>query len=222
MSKHKKQGVSKMPNEEITPEVTATDAEIQDADVVGSAPAELTVAVVEEVDVVKPVIKVATLPPVMPTAPTQPAPSVMSPEQVLRNRKSNTFKYQVNENLKLCKASICTDAILTAKMHQFANIIRMVLNTADASDVVIYDEMFTFFKEHKNNLLSEQTVLQHIHRLPLELSIRVQTIYTVFTELVESTSTKTRFKLDYGLIRDNLKLPAQHPLLGWIRRRMGQ
>lgn len=134
------------------------------------------------------------------------------------NRRVQTFEYQVEQYVKLCKVSIPTEAGMKQKLYQFANIIRMIINS---DDTAVFEAAYQFFKEYRNNILCEDAVFGYIHDIPTEQSIRMQTIYTTFRALVESNINKTRFALDYGLIRDNLKLPVQHPLLNWIRKKVG-
>lgn len=134
------------------------------------------------------------------------------------NRRVQTFEYQVEQYVKLSKVSIPTEAGLKKKLYQFANIIRMIINSEDTA---VYEAAYQFFKDYRNSILSEDSVFGYIHDIPTEQSIRMQTIYTTFRALVEANLTKTKFALDYGLIRDNLKLPVQHPLLNWIRKKLG-
>lgn len=135
------------------------------------------------------------------------------------NRQVQTFEFQVDQYLKLCENQIITEDMLKKKLYQFANIIRMIINS---NDTAVFDAAYKFFKEYRNSILCEECVFGYIHTIPTEQSIRMQTIYTTFRELVEANVSGAAFKLDYGLIRDNLKLPAQHPLLNWIRNRLNR
>lgn len=125
--------------------------------------------------------------------------------------------FQINQYMVLCNQASKSENDLTKRLVQFTHIIRVIINSTDPA---VYSAAYQFFKNHRNNILSETTVFQYVHSLPTELSIRVQTIYTVFMELVAANVDKRPFRLDYGLIRDNMKLPAQHPLLNWIRNRL--
>ena len=135
------------------------------------------------------------------------------------NPRVRQFAYQVNQYIALCANKSTSETNLVKKLQQFTQIIRAIINS---TDVEVYSAAYAFFKEHRDDILSEQCVFQYIHKLPLEMSIRVQTIYTTFKEFVAANVDKKPFRLDYGLIRDNLKLPAQHPLYNWIRRRLGR
>lgn len=134
------------------------------------------------------------------------------------NRRVQTFEFQVAQYIKLCSGPILSEQQIKKKLYAFANIIRMIINSTDTA---VFDAAYQFFKEYRNNILAEDLVFGYIHTIPTEQSIRMQTIYTTFRAMVESNVNKTRFALDYGLIRDNLKLPVQHPLLNWIRKKLG-
>lgn len=135
------------------------------------------------------------------------------------NPRVRQFAYQVNQYIALCKQPCITDAALRKKLEQFTYIIRVIINSTDPA---VYSAAYQFFKVHRKDILSEDCVFQNVHTLPTELSIRIQTLYTVFMELVAANVDKRKFRLDYGLIRDNMKLPAQHPLLNWIRNRLSR
>lgn len=135
------------------------------------------------------------------------------------NPRVRQFAYQVNQYMALCNDPRTSEAVLRKKLEQFTYIIRVIINSTDPA---VYAAAYQFFKEHRKDILSESCVLQYVHVLPTELSIRVQTIYTTFMELVTANVDKKPFRLDYGLIRDNMKLPAQHPLLSWIRNRLSR
>ena len=133
------------------------------------------------------------------------------------NPRVRQFAFQANQYIALCKQPCTTEPAMRKKLEQFTYIIRVIINSTDPA---VYEAAFQFFKNYRTNILSENTVFQYIHVLPTELSIRVQTIYTTFTDLVAAVVDQKPFRLDYGLIRDNMKLPAQHPLLNWIRNRL--
>lgn len=135
------------------------------------------------------------------------------------NPRVRQFAYQVNQYIALCNKPCVSEAALKAKLEQFTYIIRVIINSTDPA---VYSAAYQFFKNHRKDILAESCVLQYVHVLPTELSIRVQTIYTTFMELVAANVDKKPFRLDYGLIRDNMKLPPQHPLLGWIRNRLAR
>lgn len=135
------------------------------------------------------------------------------------NPQVRQFAYQVNQYIALCKQSCITDTALRKKLEQFTYIMRVIINSTDPA---VYSAAYQFFKIHRKDILSEDCVFQNVHTLPTELSIRIQTLYTVFMELVAANVDKRKFRLDYGLIRDNMKLPAQHPLLNWIRNRLSR
>lgn len=144
-----------------------------------------------------------------------------SNEKALRseNPRVRQFAYQVNQYIALCSKNSTSEDMLVKKLQQFTQIVRSIINSTDPE---VYSAAYKFFKEYRNSILSEQTVFQYVHKLPTEMSIRVQTIYTTFKELVSANVDGKPFRLDYGLIRDNMKLPAQHPLLSWIRKRLGR
>ena len=133
------------------------------------------------------------------------------------NPRVRQLAYQINQYLVRCAQPCTTEAAMVKKLEQFTYIIRAIINSADPA---VYNTAYQFFKTHRRDVLSEDSVLQYVHVLPSELSIRVQTIYTVFMELVAANVDKKPFRLDYGLIRDNMKLSAHHPLLNWIRSRL--
>jgi hypothetical protein len=198
-----------------------------------TAPATEPMKVVEEtvsetvpVTEAKPEVKEEQPTPAPLTAPAEPSndtKDVITPKSVSisqmasGNPRVRQFAYQCNQYIALHKTASVSEEDMTKKLAQFANIIRAIINTTDTE---VYDAAYKFFKEHRNDILSEEKVFQYIHRLPTELSIRVQTVYTSFRELVAANMERRRFKLDYGLIRDNMKLPSQHPLLNWIRKRL--
>lgn len=133
------------------------------------------------------------------------------------NPQVRQFAYQVNQYIALCSLNSVSEQTLYKKLQQFTMIIRAIINSTDTE---VYNAAYRFFKEHRNDILSEQTVFQYVHKLPTELSIRVQTVYTTMKELVAANVDHKPFRLDYGLIRDNMKLPAQHPFYNWIRKRL--
>lgn len=135
------------------------------------------------------------------------------------NPRVRQFAYQVNQYIALCNKPCVSEAALKAKLEQFTYIIRVIINSTDPA---VYSAAYQFFKNHRKDILAESCVLQHVHVLPTELSIRVQTIYTTFMELVAANVDKKPFRLDYGLIRDNMKLAPHHPLLNWIRNRLSR
>lgn len=146
------------------------------------------------------------------------APKSASVQQLQSdNPRVRQFAFQCNQYINLHRTSSISEADLTKKLSQFANIIRSIINSTDTA---VYDAAYKFFKEHRNDILSEERVFQYIHKLPTEMSIRVQTVYTTFRELVDANVDHRKFRLDYGLIRDNMKLPSTHPLLNWVRRRL--
>lgn len=133
------------------------------------------------------------------------------------NPRVRQLAFQINQYMVLCNQTGQSESDLTKRLTQFTHIIRVIINSTDTE---VYSAAYQFFKNHRKDILSETSVFQYVHSLPTELSIRVQTIYTVFMELVASNVDKRPFRLDYGLIRDNMKLPAQHPLMNWIRNRL--
>jgi len=135
------------------------------------------------------------------------------------NPRVRQFAYQVNQYIGLCNKPCSTETALNKKIEQFTFIMRVIINS---SDPAVYSAAYQFFKNHRKDILSENCVFQSVHNLPTELSIRIQTLYTTFMELVAANVDKKPFRLDYGLIRDNMKLPAQHPLLNWIRNRLSR
>lgn len=135
------------------------------------------------------------------------------------NPRVRQFAYQVNQYLAICAKRSTAEDVLYNKLQQFTLIVRAIINSTDPE---VYNAAYQFFKEYRNSILSEQTIFQYVHKLPTELSIRVQTVYTTFRELVKANVENKPFRLDYGLIRDNMKLPAQHPMLNWIRKRLGR
>ena len=135
------------------------------------------------------------------------------------NPRVRQFAYQVNQYIGLCNKPCTTETALNKKIEQFTFIMRVIINS---SDPAVYSAAYQFFKNHRKDILSENCVFQSVHNLPTELSIRIQTLYTTFMELVAANVDKKPFRLDYGLIRDNMKLPAQHPLLNWIRNRLSR
>ena len=135
------------------------------------------------------------------------------------NPRVRQFAYQVNQYIALCTKPCTNDAALNKKIEQFTFIMRVIINSTDPA---VYSAAYQFFKNHRKDILSEACVFQNVHNLPTELSIRIQTLYTVFMELVTANVDRKPFRLDYGLIRDNMKLPAQHPFLNWIRNRLSR
>ena len=198
--------VQEKPATPATPDSVAVTVDDQ------SIPEEKPVAKAPE----KPATPVAT-PTATPKANPDAVRVVKKNNEQPANRRVQTFEYLVEQYVKLSKINIPTEAGLKQKLYQFANIIRMIINSTDTA---VYDAAYQFFKEYRNSILSEDLVFGYIHDIPTEQSIRMQTIYTTFRALVEANLTKTKFALDYGLIRDNLKLPVQHPLLNWIRKKL--
>lgn len=135
------------------------------------------------------------------------------------NPRVRQFAYQVNQYIALCNKPCITEAALNKKIEQFTFIMRVIINSTDPA---VYSAAYQFFKNHRKDILSESCVFQNVHNLPTELSIRIQTLYTVFMELAASNVDKKPFRLDYGLIRDNMKFKAQHPFLNWIRNRLSR
>jgi len=207
---------------EQTPEKTVKPEETEPADVPEVTTEASAAPVIEEEQPTPPVdIKPEpeeapapkTEPPVTPAVP--PAAKPVVPE----NPRVKQFQYQANEYIKLCANSCVSEQLLSRKISKFSDIIRAIINTTDTK---VYDAAYTFFKEHRNDILAEEVALRNVHQLPTETFIRVQTVYTTMRELVETNMKKKQFMLDYGLIRDNMKLPAQHPFLSWIRRKLGK
>lgn len=197
------------PTEEVSPTEEETASPVAEA---AEPPVEVEEPPVEEtVSVPSPVEEIKVVP-------TVPAATVKT-EQVQENPRVRQFKFHTNEYITLCATQIQSQAMLDKKIAQFATIIRSIINT---NDTKVYDAAYTFFKEHRNDILSEETVFRNVHKLPSEMFVRVQTVYTTMRGLVEANINKRPFAFDYGLIRDNMKLPAQHPFLSWVRTKLGK
>lgn len=121
---------------------------------------------------------------IVPTSKTNTTKMVPQSVVFIRNYIDAYLEYVTNTGIKNAKESIT----------RFARIITYILSHQEDE---VLDEVFTFFKKHRKNILSPDIALQGIYYLSANQQDKIQQVYTLF-EHISATRKAKKLDLDYA------------------------